>query len=56
MTVRADIDTGSIALQAAVKKDEELGGIVEDDLAREGHSSGEEDLVDCGAESVGSLL
>ena len=56
MTVRADIYAGTIALQATIKKDEELGGIVKDNLTREGQSSGEDDLVDRGAESVGSLL
>ena len=56
MTVREDIDAGTKALQAADKKDEELGRVVEDDLAREEHGSGEEDLVDCRAKSEGSFL
>ena len=52
LTVRADIEAGTISLHAAIKEDEELGGIVENNLTRERHSSGEEDLVDCGVESV----
>ena len=46
MTVRVDVDAGTIALQATIEEDEELGGVVEDNLMREGHSSGEEDLID----------
>ena len=32
MTVRTDVDTGTIALQAAIKEDVELTRIIEDDL------------------------
>ena len=46
MTLRANIDASTKALQATIEEDEELGGVVEDNLMREGHSSGEEDLID----------
>ena len=36
MTVRTDVDTGTIALQAAIKEDVELTRIIEDDLTQEG--------------------
>ena len=56
MTVRADIDVSTIALQATIEEDEEQGGIVEDNLRRDGQSYGEKDLVDFGSESVSSFL
>ena len=43
-------------MQAAIKEDEELGGVVDDNLARKGHISGEQDLFHCETESVGSFL
>ena len=41
MTVRVGIHTGTITLEAAVEEGVELGGVVEDDLAGDGHVSGE---------------
>ena len=55
-TLWADIDADTIALQAASEEDEELGGVVEDNLARKRHISDEPDLVDWATESVGSFL
>ena len=49
LSVGADINSGSKILQASVKEDEKLSRVFEDDLAGEGHGSGEEDLVDSGA-------
>ena len=42
-----DVDAGTIALQAPIKKGVELAGVIENDLTRKGHGSGEQDLVDC---------
>ena len=50
--VGVDINASSKALQASVKEGEELSRVFEDDLAGEGHGSGEEDLVDGGAKPV----
>ena len=36
MTFKMDVDTGTIALQAAIKEDVELTRIIEDDLTQEG--------------------
>ena len=47
--IGVDINTSSKALQATVKEGEEWSRVFEDDLAGEGHGSGEEDLVDSGA-------
>ena len=41
-----DVDTGTIALQAAIEEDLELTKMIEDDLTREGQVPGEQDLVD----------
>ena len=40
-----DVDTSTIALQASLKENIKLTGIVEDDLARKGQGFGEQDLV-----------
>ena len=46
LTVRMNIDTGTIALQAAIEEDVELTEVIEDDLTREGQVPGEQDLID----------
>ena len=51
-----DIDAGTIALQAPIEEGVELAGVIEDNLTRKGQGSGEQDLVDRGAKSVGLFL
>ena len=46
LTVRMNIDTGTIALQAAIEEDVELTEVIEDDLTRDGQVPGEQDLID----------
>ena len=41
MTVRVDIHTGTVTLQATVEEYVQLGGVVEDDLTGEGDILGE---------------
>ena len=43
--MRTNVNTGTISLQAAIKEDVELTGVIEDDLTREGYVSGEYDLA-----------
>ena len=56
MTVAVDIDAGTIALQAPIEEGVELVRVIENDLIRKGHGSGEQDLVYSRAKSVGLLL
>ena len=56
MTIREDIYTSTIALQAPVEEGVELAGVIEDDLASNGQGSGEQDFVDRGAKFVCSFL
>ena len=56
LTVAEDIYTSNIAMQAPVEEGVELAGVIEDKLKRKGQGSGEQDLVDREAKSVGSFL
>ena len=56
MTVGEDIHTSTIALHAPVEEGVELAGVIEDDLARKGQGSGEQDLVDRKTKFVGLFL